>query len=82
MFNTGEKIVCINNNDLIAEDLNFLKIGSIYIVVDSDYDSKNDIEYVGVNSIDDGLYETWFISARFIKLTEYRKQKIKQLRNV
>jgi hypothetical protein len=68
MFNIGDKVICIDNNNRF----NKLKlvVGQKYIVY---MDIYNEI------AIDD--YSGFFENKNFITLVEYRKQKIKQLKN-
>lgn len=65
MFKPGDKVICIDINNLSKSSL--LKLNHMYIV---DLYWK---DYIGIDT-EEGYFE--YLDTRFISLKEYRKQKL------
>ena len=72
MFRIGDKVVCINIDDLIYSGVK-LTLYKIYNVVNTN-ETVNTVSIKDDNDNIKGLYQS-----RFISLKEYRKQKINEI---
>jgi hypothetical protein len=81
MFNTGDIVVYINSD---GDEINLFEliIGHNYVVMECFYVKIDYMYYVRVKPINANNDDGWYMAARFIKLTDYRKQKIKKLKDV
>jgi len=68
MFRVGEKIV------YIKQSYTGLKLASIHIIKDIRFDTSI--------SLEDSYKNWWFSSECFISLSEYRKQKLNELKKI
>lgn len=73
------KVVCINNKELGGNGpKEQLIVGQIYEI--KEYEDDSSMCYI-IGFGDKGNKDNGFLKKRFITLKEYRKQKLKKLRN-
>jgi len=83
MFKPGDKVVCINNNLLLSEDLIYvvceLELYKTYTVVSYSNNNVADVwdnhNYIKLSGLEDSEYHI----LRFMPLKEYRKLKLEKL---